>query len=109
MYTVIYSSTILDKKSWDFIMKVMRKGPKPGWYKPAKWDDPIFMDGFVYAEGDINWYVGETSTLMNLCQVSYRVYTKDRCKLWTYGSRRGDDDYADNVFGPRSVLEMVHP
>lgn len=109
MYTVVYSSTKLTKKDWDFIMKVLRLGPHPGWGSVPKWSDPIFLDDFVYAEGDINWPTDQTLTLMRLCQVSCRVYTKDRNKLWTCCSIGNDEDIADNIFGPHDELGMVHP
>ena len=109
MYTVVYSATKLTKKDWDFIMKVLKLGPHPGWGTKPEWGEPVFMDNFVYVEGDIYWLVNDMSVLMTLCEVSYRMYTKDRCKLWTCGYRPKDEDIADTIFGPHDELGMVHP
>jgi hypothetical protein len=109
MHTIAYSATILDKKEWDFIMEVLNRGPHPGWGTKPVWYEPVFMDNFVYVEGDIYWPVDQISTIMGVCKLSYRVYTKDRCKLWTCGYRPKDEDIADTIFGPHDELGMVHP
>ena len=107
MYTVIYSATILDKEEWDFIMKVMKRGPYVYSNNKPKWEEPHFEDGFVWCEGDIPWYKRDLHCLVQLCRVSMRQICKNN-NMWTCTEWAADEPGAVERWGSISDYQWSH-